>query len=143
MKPGTEEDLYKNLLNQQEYFQHCVILSSRRLVPELHGAVPAGGGDLARLVRVPQRLNAHVVVRFPLGQQLGRLPVPDVAFAVSVPGDQVAHLGGEVQAAGVARHHVTFENLLADLLEPVANLEQENNDARVCGERKIEDKEKQ
>jgi hypothetical protein len=38
---------------------------------------------------------------------------------------------------------VTFENLLADLLEPVANLEQENNDARVCGERKIEDKEKQ
>ncbi len=74
---------------------------------------------------MPQGLDAHVIVRLPLGQQFGRLPVPDVALAVPVPGDQVAHLRGEVQAAGVARHHVALEHLLADLLEPVANLERD------------------
>ena len=138
MYPEHNSTFYIDL-DQNEYLPHD---ANAGLVPELHGPVPAGGGNLAGLVRVPERLDAHVVVRLPLGQQLGRLPVPDVALAVSVPGHEVAHLGGEVQAAGVARHHVTFEDLLADLLEPVTHLINKdgsqiftfaiNKDAQIC-----------
>jgi len=53
-------------------------------VPELDGAVPAAGGHLARLVRVPQHADAHVVVRLPLGRYAVRLPVPDEDLAVRV-----------------------------------------------------------
>lgn len=72
---------------------------------------------------MPEHTDAHVVVRLPLGQQLRRLPVPNVDLAISVAGREVAHLGGIVDAAGVARNHVTLEHLLTDLLEPFTNLE--------------------
>ena len=39
---------------------------------------------------VPQTGYEHVVVSLELGEQLRRLPVPDVQFAVCVAGDQVA-----------------------------------------------------
>jgi hypothetical protein len=39
---------------------------------------------------VPQDGYAHLVVGLPLGQQLGRLPVPDETLSVRVSRDQVA-----------------------------------------------------
>merc|ERR1712127_82152 len=96
--------------------------TARFSVPELDDPVPAGRGHLARLVRVPQNLDAHVVVSLPLGEQLGRLPVPDVDLAVAVTAGDVALLRGEVYAARIPGHHVTLEHLLPQLLEAVADL---------------------
>ena len=75
----------------------------------------------------PPCLNANIIVRLPLAQQLRRLPVPDENLAVAVPRAQVAHLGREVEAAGVARHHVAFEYLFAHFFESVTNLEEKGN----------------
>ena len=92
------------------------------LVPELDSSVPARRGHLGSLVRMPENLDTNIIMSLPLGQQLGRLPVPDVNLPVPVPAGQVGHLGAEVQPAGVARHHVTLEHLLPHLLEPVPDL---------------------
>ena len=59
-------------------------------VPESDESVPAGRGDFAGLVRVPEDGDAAVVVRLPLGHHLRALPVPDAALTVAVAAHDVA-----------------------------------------------------
>ena len=59
-------------------------------VPVLDLSVPARGGHLARLVRVPEDGDARAVVRLPARDHPRRLPVPDANLAVAVAGRQVA-----------------------------------------------------
>ena len=92
------------------------------LVPELDLTVPASRGHLAGLVWVPEHADAHVIVRLPLGQKLGRLPVPDENLAVAVARREVGHLRREVYPASVACHHVTLKHLLPHLFESLSNL---------------------
>lgn len=55
-----------------------------RLVPVLDEAIPSGRHQFACLVRMPERRDADALVRLPFLVQFGRLPVPDVRFAVTV-----------------------------------------------------------
>ena len=90
-----------------------------KLIPQLEGAIPAGGQEFAGLVRVPEDVYADILVGLEGVQQLGRLPVPDEDLPVRVPGDQVGHVGREVGRAGVPGHHVAREDLLGVHLEAV------------------------
>lgn len=58
-------------------------------VPEFDLSVPAAGDDLGRLVRVPERADAHLIVRFDPMIQFSRLPVPDVQLPVGITWNHV------------------------------------------------------
>lgn len=58
-------------------------------IPIFDYAVPARCEEFAGLVRVPQGGYADAVMSFPLLVQLRGLPVPNVAFAVSITRHQI------------------------------------------------------
>ncbi len=60
-----------------------------RSVPELDLTVPAAGDHLRRLVRMPERADAHLIMRLDPMIELRRLPVPDIQLPVGVAGDHV------------------------------------------------------
>mmetsp|Transcript_29222 Transcript_29222/g.73262 ORF Transcript_29222/g.73262 Transcript_29222/m.73262 type:complete len:277 (-) Transcript_29222:1151-1981(-) len=86
-------------------------------VPVLDEAVPAAGGHLARLQRVPCAADAHAVVRLQGAVHLGGLPVPEDALPLRVAADDVLAVRRKVDLAGIARDGVPLEDLLAILPE--------------------------
>lgn len=93
-------------------------MERRRSVPELDLSVPAAGDHLRRLVRMPERADAHFIMRLDPVIELRRLPVPDIQLPVSIAG-----------------HHVTATTTTTTLI--LQTIEQENvhchkNTATTC-----------
>lgn len=110
------------------------------LVPVLDQTIPTSRDQFARLVRMPECGYADTFVRLPLLVQLGRLPIPDIRFAIAVAGHQITiksnqrtksvseiaistsnspHVRREIHAARIAGHHMAGERLLAIHLEAI------------------------
>lgn len=88
-------------------------------------------------MRVPERADAHVLVRLEARQQLRSLPVPDEELTVGVTGDQVTvikkirlvlgiiikgdlpHVWGECRLTGIPCDHMSREDLLLVELEAI------------------------
>lgn len=93
----------------------CVTL---QLIPKLDVSVPAAGGHLALLHRVPDGADGDLVVALELLEHLACLPVPEEGPALGVAREDVAAIGREGDLRGVACVEVSEEPLL--LVELVA-----------------------
>ena len=53
---------------------------TKTLVPVFDETVPTCRSNLARFMRVPENVNANIVMSFPLLVQFSSLPVPHIYF---------------------------------------------------------------
>lgn len=89
------------------------------LIPIFNLTIPAGCNQFARLMRMPQCTDADTFMRLPFLIHFRRLPIPNVALAITITRHQVAHIGRKVQLAGIAGDHVTSEGFLAIHFETI------------------------
>ena len=101
--------------------RHDVTSSVAGLVPVFDETVPAAGGYLAWLQRVPDRADGGPHrVRLQLAVHLRRLVVPEPKLAGCVPAHQELPIRREAHLASVAAADVAAEYLLTQLLELLA-----------------------